>query len=83
MGEVSRVLEFFGNLDATVQVALITLCGGVLVAVINGIVSLLNNRKKKDAQSQATVTDKSTVNQTLKGHNNTVIGIQNNIKENK
>lgn len=82
------MLDFFLNLDTSVQVAIITLCGGVLVALINGIVSLangivplINNRKKNNIQSQGSETDKITINQTSNGHNNTFIGIQNNNKD--
>ena len=31
------MVELFLRLDKTVQVAIITLCGGVLVAIINGV----------------------------------------------
>lgn len=75
------MLEFFFSLDTAVQAAVVTLCGGVLVAVINGIVSLINNRKKKNSQSQTSKTDNVTINQTSNGHNNTFIGIQNNTKD--
>ena len=71
------MVELFLSLDKTVQVAIITLCGGVLVAIINGVFSLINNRKKKNAQTNATV------NQTSNGHHNTFIGIQNNGKDDK
>lgn len=75
------MLEFFFSLDTAVQAAVVALCGGVLVAVINGIVSLINNRKKKNSQSQTSKTDNVTINQTSNGHNNTFIGIQNNTKD--
>lgn len=77
------MVEFFLSLDKTVQVAIITLCGGVLVAIINGIFSMINNRNKKNTQTNTTTSDKITVNQTSNGHHNTFIGIQNNGKDEK
>ena len=77
------MVEFFLSLDKTVQVAIITLCGGVLVAIINGIFSMINNRKKKNTQTNTVTSDKITVNQTSNGHHNTFIGIQNNGKDEK
>lgn len=77
------MVEFFLSLDKTVQVEIITLCGGVLVAIINGIFSMINNRNKKNTQTNTTTSGKITVNQTSNGHHNTFIGIQNNGKDEK
>lgn len=75
--------ELFLSLDKAVQAALITACGGVLVAVIKGLFSLLNNRKKKNHKTKKAVTDKITITQTSSGHHNTFIGIQNIGKDDK
>ena len=77
------MVEVFLNLDKTIQVAIITVCGGMLVAIINGIFSLLSNRKKKSKQIQETTTDKVTITQTSNGHHNSFVGIQNIGKDDK
>ena len=77
------MVDFFLSLDKTVQVAIITLCGGVLVAIINGIFSMINNYKKKNTQTNTATSDKITVNQTSNGHHITFIGVQNNGKDEK
>ena len=75
------MVDFFLSLDKTVQVALIALCSAVLVAIINGIFSILNNKKSKLKDS--TESDKVSITQTANGHHNTFIGIQNPGKDNK
>lgn len=77
------MVELFLRLDKTVQVAIITLCGGVLVAIINGVFLLISNRKKKVQQTRTTIADKVTITQTSNGNNNGFIGIQNNGKDDK
>ena len=77
------MVELFLRLDKTVQVAIITLCGGVLVAIINGVFFLFINRKKKVQQTRTTIADKVTITQTSNGNNNSFIGIQNNGKDDK
>lgn len=77
------MMELFLSLDKAVQAAIIAACGGIMVAVINGIFSLINNRKKKNRKTQKSTTDKVTITQTSNGHHNTFIGIQNIRKEDK
>lgn len=75
------MIDFFCSLDKTVQVALIALCSAVLVAIINGIFSILNSKKSKLKDS--TKSGKVSITQTANGRHNTVIGIQNVGKDNK
>ena len=70
-------MAWFSSLDATVQVAVITICGSVSVAIITGIFGLT----KKDNSSKGK-SDSTTINQTSSG-SNTFIGIQNNHKGGK
>jgi hypothetical protein len=69
-------MAWFSSLDATVQVAVITICGSV--SIITGIFGLI----KKDNSSKGK-SDSTTINQTSSGSNNTFIGIQNNHKGGK
>ena len=71
-------MAWFSSLDATVQVAVITICGSVSVAIITGIFGLI----KKDNSSKGK-SDSTTINQTSSGSKNTFIGIQNNHKGGK
>lgn len=77
------MLELFLSLDKTVQVAIIALCSAVLVAIINGLFSVLNNCKKKNQQADTTTADEVTITQTSNGHHNTFVGIQNIGKDEK
>lgn len=77
------MMELFLGLDKMVQAAIIAACGSVLVAAINGLFSLVNNRKKKNHKTKKAVTDKITITQTSSGHHNTFIGIQNIGKDDK
>ena len=74
------MLEFFLGLDATMQVAIISLCGAVIVAIINGFFQLISSRKKNDSDKQVAPNEKTIISQNINGHHNTVIGIQNNKK---
>lgn len=68
-------MDWFFGLATEIKVALISACAIVLVAIINGIFSLVGSRKKKNEIRTTNVT------QTTTGNNNTVIGIQNNVTE--
>lgn len=68
-------MDWFFGLGTEIKVALISACAIVLVAIINGIFSLVGSRKKKNDTRTTNVT------QTTTGNNNTVIGIQNNATE--
>lgn len=67
-------MEWLINLDPSIWVALIGAVGAIIVALINVIIPLFKKKEK--------VSDKvaPTINQTVKGNGNTVIGIQNNMK---
>ena len=69
------MLQWFIEQDPAVKAAVIAGCVAILVAIINGIFSLLGKMEK----SKTTPT--YTVNQTATGNNNTQIGIQNNFKK--
>ena len=71
-------MAWFSSLDATVQVAVITICGSVSVAIITGIFGLIKKVLSEKHKSNST-----TINQTSSGSNNTFIGIQNNHKGGK
>lgn len=81
------MIEFFMGLDTTVQVAVVSLCCAVAVAVINGFFQLISNRKKSGGEKQggnddcAAPNDKTVIKQNINGRHNTVIGIQNNKKD--
>lgn len=68
-------MDWFIGLAIEIKVALISACALILVAIINGIFSLIGSRKKKNEIRTTNVT------QTTTGNNNTVIGIQNNVTE--
>lgn len=68
-------MDWFIGLAIEIKVALISACAFILVAIINGIFSLIGSRKKKNETRTTNVT------QTTTGNNNTVIGIQNNVTE--
>ena len=68
-------MDWFIGLAIEIKVALISACALILVAIINGIFSLIGSRKKKNETRTTNVT------QTTTGNNNTVIGIQNNVTE--
>ena len=70
-------MDWFISLEIEIKVAIISASGLLLVAVVNGIFSLLGVKQKKYEQDAKT----NTITQTTTGNNNTVIGIQNNIKE--
>lgn len=69
------MLQWFIEQDPAVKAAVIAGCVAILVAIINGIFSLLGKKDK----SKTTPT--YTVNQTATGNNNTQIGIQNSFKK--
>ncbi len=69
-------MEWFSSLDKTVQVAIITALGGIIVAIITGLFSLVNKKKKDAAVKKNSGSAKIT--QTSYGDNNTFIGVQNN-----
>lgn len=77
------MIDFFLSLDKAVQAAIIAAFGGILVAIINGLFSLINNRKKRNHKTSKSTADKVSINQTSNGHHNTFIGIQNIRKEDK
>lgn len=58
-------MEYFISLDTTVQVAVIGLCGSILVAIITGIFGLI----KKDSSSKSD-SNSTTVNQISSGNSN-------------
>lgn len=68
-------MDWFIGLAIEIKVALISACALILVAIINGIFSLVGSQKKKNGTKTTNVT------QTTTGNNNTVIGIQNNVTE--
>ena len=68
-------MDWFIGLAIEIKVALISACALILVAIINGIFSLIGSRKKKNEIRT------TNVSQTTTGNNNTVIGIQNNVTE--
>ena len=70
-------MDWFIGLAIEIKVAIISACGLVLVAIVNGIFSLLGSSKKKNKDETRT----TTITQTTTGNNNTVIGVQNNITE--
>ena len=66
-------MNWFSGLDVEIKVAIISAGGAILAAAFNGLFSLLTKRKGSDTKS-------TSVNQKTKGNNNTVIGIQNDIR---
>ncbi len=72
------MIDWFMNLNAankiTIIVAIITACGGIIVAIINGIFNVFSDKKKDNK------TSKYSINQTAYD-NGTQIGVQ--IKNNK
>lgn len=70
-------MDWFIGLEIEIKVAIISACGLVLVAIVNGIFSLLGSPKRKNKEETKT----TNVTQTTTGNNNTVIGIQNNVTE--
>lgn len=69
------MMEWFVAQTDEVKAAVIAGCVAILVAIINGGVSLLGKKGKSKPTSTYTV------NQTATGSNNTQIGIQNNFKK--
>lgn len=69
------MVEWFTAQAVEIKVAIITCCGGILVAIITGVFSILGKKGKSKTSSTYTV------NQTVTGENNTQIGIQNNFKK--
>ena len=61
-----------------IWVAIVGLVGAVMVAVINGAFGLI---KKPEKDSKKKSEDKISVNQTVSGNNNTVIGVQTDKRE--
>lgn len=72
-------MKWFLELDITVQVAIIGLCSATLVAIVNGIFSIIG--KKKNNNSGKVDVAATIINQSSSGKHNTFIGIQNNKKE--
>ena len=64
-------------MSEAIWVAIIGLVG-VVVAVINGVFGLI---KKPEKDSKKKSEDKISVNQTVSGNNNTVIGVQTDKRE--
>lgn len=71
------IMEWLMNLDPSIWAALIGAVGAIIVALIKVIIPLFKKKEK--------VSDKisPTINQTVTGNGNTVIGIQNNMKGEK
>lgn len=65
-------------MSEAIWVAIIGLVGVVVVAVINGVFGLI---KKPGKDSKKKSEDKISVNQTVSGNNNTVIGVQTDKRE--
>ena len=65
-------------MSEAIWVAIIGLVGVVVVAVINGVFGL---KKKPEKDSKKKSEDKISVNQTVSGNNNTVIGVQTDKRE--
>ena len=65
-------------MSEAIWVAIIGLVGVVVVAVINGVFGLI---KKQEKDSKKKSEDKISVNQTVSGNNNTVIGVQTDKRE--
>ena len=65
-------------MSEAIWVAIIGLVGVVVVAVINGVLGLI---KKPEKDSKKKSEDKISVNQTVSGNNNTVIGVQTDKRE--
>ena len=71
-------MDFFFKLDIQLQIALIAACGGLLVALINGVFSLIGRKKHSDEKKEHI-----TITQSTSGQHNSFIGIQtNDTKEN-
>lgn len=65
-------------MSEAIWVAIIGLVGVVVGAVINGVFGLI---KKPEKDSKKKSEDKISVNQTVSGNNNTVIGVQTDKRE--
>lgn len=65
-------------MSEAIWVAIIGLVGVVVAAVINGVFGLI---KKPEKDSKKKSEDKISVNQTVSGNNNTVIGVQTDKRE--
>ena len=65
-------------MSEAIWVAIIGLIGVVVVAVIYGVFGLI---KKPEKDSKKKSEDKISVNQTVSGNNNTVIGVQTDKRE--
>lgn len=70
-------MEWLMNLDPSIWAALIGAVGAIIVALIKVIIPLF---KKKEKGSDKVA---PSINQTVTGNGNTVIGIQNNMKGEK
>ena len=70
-------MEWFTNLESTLQVALVSGIATVLAAIISGIFAILSNKKKDGTVKKSS--DSTTFTQKINGNHNTVIGIQNNV----
>jgi len=71
------IMEWLMNLDPSIWAALIGAVGAIIVALIKVIIPLF---KKKEKASDKVA---PSINQTVTGNGNTVIGIQNNMKGEK
>lgn len=71
------IMEWLMNLDPSIWAALIGAVGAIIVALIKVIIPLF---KKKEKGSDKVA---PSINQTVTGNGNTVIGIQNNMKGEK
>lgn len=65
-------------MSEAIWVAIIGSVGVVVVAVTNGVFGLI---KKPEKDSKKKSEDKISVNQTVSGNNNTVIGVQTDKRE--
>lgn len=66
-------MDWFLELNTTVQGAIVTAAGTVLAAIIKGLFSMIDRGKNK--------TVKVVIKQKTSGNNNTFIGMQNNGRE--
>ena len=71
-------MDWFIGLEIEMKVAIVSACGLIFVALINGVFSLINTKKKNNDTDNNTT---NTITQNTTGNNNTIIGIQNNTKE--
>ena len=70
-------MEWLINLDPSIWVALIGAVGAIIVDLIKVIIPLFKKKEKGSDKISPTI------NQTVTGNGNTVIGIQNNMKGEK